>query len=78
MSKREFIQQIPNRITGVILGLVFYYNAEYLGDVVPANWEGFVEQNMQLAGVLLVGLSVLQLSINWYLVTTEEFDEKKL
>jgi hypothetical protein len=62
----------------VILGLVFYYNAEYLGDVVPANWEGFVEQNMQLAGVLLVGLSVLQLSINWYLVTTEEFDEKKL
>jgi hypothetical protein len=78
MSKREFIQQIPNRITGVILGLVFYYNAEYLGDVVPANWEGFVEQNMQLAGVLLAGLSVLQLSVNWYIATTEEFDEKKL
>jgi hypothetical protein len=33
---------------------------------------------MQLAGVLLAGLSVLQLSVNWYIATTEEFDEKKL
>lgn len=77
MSKREYIQQIPNRITGVVLGLVFYYNAQYLGEIVPSKWEGFVEQNMQLVGVVLAGLSILQLSINWYLVSTEEYDQKK-
>ena len=77
MSKREFIAEIPNRLTGVIVGLIFYYNAEYLGDVVPSGWAGFVEQNLELIGILLVGLSVLKISVDWYLASTSTDNEKK-
>ncbi len=77
MSKREFIAEIPNRLTGIIVGLIFYYNAEYLGDVVPSGWEGFVEQNLKLIGILLVGLSTLKISVEWYLASTSTSDEKK-
>jgi len=75
MSKREFIAEIPNRLTGVILGLVFYYNAEYLGDVAPSGWNRFVEQNLELIGILLVGLSTLKISVEWYLASTDEKKE---
>ena len=75
MSKREFIAEIPNRLTGVIVGLIFYYNAEYLGDVAPSGWEGFIEQNLELIGILLVGLSTLKISVEWYLASTDEKKE---
>jgi hypothetical protein len=79
MGQREFIKEVPNRLTGVIIGLVFYYNAEYLSEVTPDNWSSFVEQNMQLIGVLLVGLSILKLSVDWYLASSDDgFEEKKI
>jgi len=79
MSQRDFIRQVPNRLTGVIIGLVFYYNAEFLSGAAPSNWSGFVDQNMQLVGVLLIGLSVLKLSIDWYLVNSDDDSiEKKI
>ncbi|SVD26404.1 uncharacterized protein METZ01_LOCUS379258 [marine metagenome] len=79
MGQREFIKQVPNRLTGVIIGLVFYYNAEFLSEAAPSNWNEFIEQNMQLIGVLLVGLSILKLSVDWYLVTSDDgFEEKKI
>ena len=79
MSQRDFIRQVPNRLTGVIIGLVFYYNAEFLSGAVPSNWSAFVDQNMQLVGVLLIGLSVLKLSIDWYLVNSDDDSiEKKI
>jgi len=79
MSQREFIKQVPNRLTGVIIGLVFYYNAEFLSEAAPSNWNEFIEQNMQLIGVLLVGLSILKLSVDWYLVNSDDgFEEKKI
>ena len=77
MTQRDFVRQVPNRLTGVIVGLVFYYNAEFLSNAAPSNWSNFVEQNMQLIGVLMIGLSVLKLSIDWYLVNTEDELEKK-
>jgi len=78
MGQREFIKQVPNRLTGVIIGLVFYYNAEFLSEAAPSNWSEFIEQNMQLIGVLLVGLSMLKLSVDWYLVNSDDgFEEKK-
>ena len=80
MSQRDFIRQVPNRLTGVIIGLVFYYNAEFLSGAAPSNWGAFIEQNMQLIGVLMIGLSVLKLSIDWYLVNSdgEELMGKKV
>ena len=79
MGQRDFIKQVPNRLTGVIIGLVFYYNAEFLSEAAPSNWSEFVEQNMQLIGVLLVGLSMLKLSVDWYLVNSDDgFEEKKI
>ncbi len=78
MTQRDFVRQVPNRLTGVIVGLVFYYNAEFLSNAAPSNWSNFVEQNMQLIGVLMIGLSVLKLSIDWYLVNTEDELEKKV
>ena len=78
MTQRDFVRQVPNRLTGVIVGLVFYYNAEFLSNAAPSNWSNFVEQNMQLIGVLMIVLSVLKLSIDWYLVNTEDELEKKV
>ena len=78
MTQRDFVRQVPNRLTGVIVGLVFYYNAEFLSNAAPSNWSNFVDQNMQLIGVLMIGLSVLKLSIDWYLVNTEDELEKKV
>ena len=79
MNQRDFIKHVPNRLTGVIIGLVFYYNAEFLSGAAPSNWSAFVDQNMQLIGVLLIGLSVLKLSIDWYLVNSDgELMEKKV
>ena len=79
MGQREFIKQVPNRLTGVIIGLVLYDNAELRSEAAPSNWNEFIEQNMQLIGVLLVGLSILKLSVDWYLVTSDDgFEEKKI
>ena len=78
MTQRDFVRQVPNRLTGVIVGLVFYYNAEFLSNAAPSNLSNFVDQNMQLIGVLMIGLSVLKLSIDWYLVNTEDELEKKV
>ena len=78
MTQRDFVRQVPNRLTGVIVGLVFYYNAEFLSNAAPSNWSNFVDQNMQLIGVLMIGLSVLKLSIDWYLVNTEDELGKKV
>ena len=78
MTQRDFVRQVPYRLTGVIVGLVFYYNAEFLSNAAPSNWSNFVDQNMQLIGVLMIGLSVLKLSIDWYLVNTEDELEKKV
>tara|TARA_B100002052_G_C15564096_1_gene454851 strand:+ start:193 stop:435 length:243 start_codon:yes stop_codon:yes gene_type:complete len=74
MTQREFIKQIPNRLGGIIVGLVLYVNAEYIADFVPNSYEKFVDNNMQLVAGILIGLSLMRLSIDWYLTITEEID----
>jgi len=74
MTQREFIKQIPNRLGGMIAGLVLYVNAESIADFVPNSYDNFVENNMQLVAGILIGFSLLRLSIDWYLTLTEEKD----
>ena len=74
MTTREFVQQIPNRLGGIIAGLILIVNADAIGDAVPNSYEKLVDNNMQLIGGILISLSLLRLSIDWYLTTTAEKD----
>ena len=74
MTTREFVQQIPNRLGGIIAGLILVVNADAIGDAVPSSYEKLVDNNMQLIGGILISLSLLRLSIDWYLTTTAEKD----
>ena len=78
MGRREFIKDVPNRLTGLIIGLVIYGNAEYLADAVPSEFGDFVGNNMMLIGQILIGISLLKLAVDWYLVATEDDGEKKI
>ena len=49
-------------------------NADAIGDAVPNSYEKLVDNNMQLIGGILISLSLLRLSIDWYLTTTAEKD----
>ena len=74
MTMREFVQQIPNRLGGIIAGLILVVNADAIGDAVPSSYEKLVDNNMQLIGGILISLSLLRLGIDWYLTTTAEAD----
>jgi len=77
VGNREFIKQLPNRLGGIIIGLILYVNAEFMGDLVPNTYGNFVNQNMELVAAILIGLSLLRLGIDWYLTTTEEEAQSK-
>ena len=77
MRNRDFIKQIPNRLSGIIIGLILYVNAEFMGEIVPDTYENFVNQNMELVATILIGLSLLRLGIDWYLTTTEDESASK-
>ena len=74
MTMREFVQQIPNRLGGIIAGLILVVNADAIGDAVPSSYEMLVDNNMQLIGGILISLSLLRLGIDWYLTSTAEAD----
>ena len=74
MTMREFVQQIPNRLGGIIAGLILIVNADAIGDAVPNSYEKLVDNNMQLIGGILISLSLLRLGIDWYLTNTAESD----
>ena len=74
MTMREFVQQIPNRLGGIIAGLRLAVNADASGDAVPSSYEKLVDNNMQLIGGILISLSLLRLGIDWYLTSTAEAD----
>ncbi len=74
MGNRDFIKQLPNRLGAIIAGLILYVNAEFIGNSVPNSYGDFVNDNMELVAGILIGLSLLRLGIDWYLVSTEEND----
>ena len=75
MNTRDFIKQIPSKVTGIIFGVVLFVNAKPLADLLDmfkTDFREFVEINLQLGGGILIGLSILNLLINYYLAVTEE------
>ena len=71
MATRDFIKEMPGKLTGIIAGSIIYVNAKYAGDLLPSKFQNFATDNMEMIGGILIALSLLNLGVGWYMAATE-------
>ena len=75
MNQREFIESLPRRLVGVIIGIVLYVNSDHIASASPAG-QDFLSDNIVLLSSLIIALSGIKLLIDWYLAATEDENKK--
>ena len=71
MATRDFIKEMPGKLTGIIAGSIIYGNAKYAGDLLPSKFQNFATDNMEMIGGILIALSLLNLGVGWYMAATD-------
>mgnify|MGYP001170458557 FL=1 len=74
-EERDLIRALPNRLLGIIFGIIMVVNAGPFGKAAPEEIEDIVTTNLNLLGWLIIGLSFLRTAIDYWLKLTPETKE---
>jgi len=75
-EERELIKALPNRLLGIIFGIILVVNAEPVGKAGPSEFETILTTNMQLLGGIIALLSFLRTVIDYWLKISYPEDKK--
>ena len=73
-EERELIRALPNRLLGIVVGIIMVVNAGPFGKAAPDEIQDIVTTNLSLLGWLIIGLSLLRTVIDYWLKLTPETD----
>ena len=73
-EERELIRALPNRLLGIIFGIILVVNAAPFGKAAPEEIQDIVSTNLSLLGWLIIGMSLLRTVIDYWLKLTPETD----
>ena len=73
-EERELIRALPNRLLGIIFGIILVVNAGPFGKAAPEEIQDIVSTNLSLLGWLIIGMSLLRTVIDYWLKLTPETD----
>ena len=76
-DEREMIKALPNRLLGIIIGVILVVNATPLGNAAPSEFQSILTTNMKLFGWIVIVLSFLKTAIDYWLRFTPEEESKK-
>ena len=75
-EERELIKALPNRLLGIIFGIILVVNAEPVGNAAPSGLDSIITTNMQLLGGIIALLSFLRTVIDYWLKISYPEDKK--
>ena len=75
-EERALIKALPNRLLGIIFGIILVVNANPVGNAAPNDLEEIVTTNMKLLGGVIIFLSFLRTIIDYWLKITYPEDKK--
>ena len=75
-AERALIKALPNRLLGIIFGIILVVNAEPVGKAAPNDLGEIVTTNMQLFGGVIIFLSFLRTMIDYWLKISYPEDKK--
>ena len=73
-EERELIRALPNRLLGIVFGIIMVVNAGPFGKAAPDEIQDIVTTNLSLLGWLIIGMSLLKTGIDYWLKFTPETD----
>ena len=73
-EERELIRALPNRLLGMVFGIIMIVNAGPFGKAAPEEIQDIVTTNLALLGWLIIGMSLLRTGIDYWLKLTQETD----
>ena len=73
-EERELIRALPNRLLGIIFGIILVVNAAPFGKAAREEIQDIVSTNLSLLGWLIIGMSLLRTVIDYWLKLTPETD----
>ena len=73
-EERELIRALPNRLLGMVFGIIMIVNAGPFGKAAPEEIQDIVTTNLALLGWLIIGMSLLRTGIDYCLKLTPETD----
>ena len=71
------IKALPNRLLGIIIGVILVVNATPLGNAAPSEFQSILTTNMKLFGWIVIVLSFLKTAIDYWLRFTPEVESEK-
>jgi len=75
-EERALIKALPNRLLGIIFGIILVVNADPVGKAAPNDLGEIVTTNMQLFGSVIIFLSFLRTIIDYWLKISYPEDKK--
>ncbi len=66
-EERALIKALPNRLIGIIFGIILIVNSDPVSKAAPEDIEALVKTNMLLFGGVIVFLSFLRTMIDYWL-----------
>ena len=75
-EERALIKALPNRLLGIIFGIILVVNAEPVGNAGPDDFDTILTTNMQLLGWIIIILSFLRTIIDYWLKISYPEDKK--
>ena len=75
-EERALIKALPNRLLGIIFGIILVVNADPVGKGAPNDLGEIVTTNMQLFGSVIIFLSFLRTIIDYWLKISYPEDKK--
>ena len=75
-EERALIRALPNRLLGIIFGIVLVVNAEPVGEAAPDGLGDIASTNMTLFGGVIIFLSFLRTLIDYWLKITYPEDKQ--
>ena len=71
-EERDLIRALPNRLLGIIFGIIMVVNAGPFGKAAPEEIQDIVTTNLNLLGYLIIVMSFLRIAIDYWLKLTPE------
>ena len=71
-EERDLIRALPNRLLGIIFGIIMIVNAGPFGKAAPEEIQDIVTTNLNLLGYLIIVMSFLRIAIDYWLKLTPE------
>ena len=77
VAMKRFANQMVGRVVVIFLGIAIHMNASVMATFTKDyKVKELVETNMELIGMVISSIAVLNILVNWYLAAVEDEEEQ--